>query len=419
MSTHEEIVLTVISGKIPPKIRDYTVEECTLLLQIGSDMIESFKENKLTIDNCEKDKQWEDRYQEQEQRIETQKNAYQFMMEEYKRILYSQFLEQYQERIANKDLYIEELKERLTEQKTKSELLDQTIQVESKKMYEMESGSKIERLTVALDKLDTQVHKVQEIYSSQTKQESMKHIGDVGEIKFQSLALESFRFFEKFELIHTATEANKGDFHMLFKDFTVLVDVKNWDNMVTNGEREKLHRDLLGTDMMFGWMVSLKTDIRKFDNFPISVEWLRPDKCIIYVNSLLKHHNPVEFLRLVWNFCNMMKQLSKNEGKPEDKPSDLHEIYENVKKLEVILKDETSIISDLSKNIDRLKETNKSIKDLIKDHLNDKSNELLNNMSCKKLSRKPRVKKPVVGEANSPNTSSDLRSPEEFAPCLT
>jgi hypothetical protein len=403
MSEQEKIVLTVISGKIPPKIRDYTVEECTLLLQIGSDMIESFKENKLTIDNCEKEKQWEDQYREQEQRIETQKNAYQFMMEEYKRILYTQFLEQYQERLSNKDLYIEELKERLTEQKAKTELLDQTIQVESKKMYEMESGSKIERLTVALDKLDTQVHKVQEIYSSQTKQESMKYIGDVGEIKFQALALESFRFFEKFELIHTATEANKGDFHMQFKDFTVLVDVKNWDNMVTNGEREKLHRDLLGTDMMFGWMVSLKTDIRKFDNFPISVEWLRPDKCIIYVNSLMKHHNPVEFLRLVWNFCNMMKQLSKNENKPEDKPSDLHEIYENVKKLEVILKDETSIISDLSKNIDRLKETNKSIKDLIKDHLNDKSNELLNNMSCKKLSRKPRTKKPVVDEANVPN----------------
>ena len=400
MSTHEEILLTVISGKIPPNLYNYTVEECTLLLQIGSDMIESFKENKLKIDNDEKEKQWEEQYKEQEQRIETQKNAYQFMMEEYKRILYSQFLEQYQERLTNKDLYIEELKERLVEQKTKSELFDQTIQVESKKMYEMESGSKIERLSVALDKLDTQVLKVQEIYSSQTKQESMKYIGDVGEIKFQAIALESFRFFEKFELIHTATEANKGDFHMQFKDFNVLVDVKNWDNMVTNGEREKLHRDLLGTDMMFGWMVSLKTDIRKFDNFPISVEWLRPDKCIIYVNSLMKHHNPVEFLRLVWNFCNMMKQLSKNEDKPEDKPTDLHEIYENVKKLEVILKDETSIISDLSKNIDRLKETNKSIKDLIKDHLNDKSNELLNNMSCKKLSRKPRVKKPVVGEAN-------------------
>ena len=400
MSTNEEILLTVISGKIPQNVYNYTVEECTLLLQIGSDMIESFKENKLKIDNDEKEKQWEEQYKEQEQRIETQKNAYQFMMEEYKRILYSQFLEQYQERLTNKDLYIEELKERLVEQKTKSELFDQTIQVESKKMYEMESGSKIERLSVALDKLDTQVLKVQEIYSSQTKQESMKYIGDVGEIKFQAIALESFRFFEKFELIHTATEANKGDFHMQFKDFNVLVDVKNWDNMVTNGEREKLHRDLLGTDMMFGWMVSLKTDIRKFDNFPISVEWLRPDKCIIYVNSLMKHHNPVEFLRLVWNFCNMMKQLSKNEDNPEDNPTDLHEIYENVKKLEVILKDETTIINDLSKNIDRLKETNKSIKDLIKDHLNDKSNELLNNMSCKKLSRKPRVKKPVVGEAN-------------------
>jgi predicted RNase H-like nuclease (RuvC/YqgF family) len=398
MNTHEEIVLTVISGKIPKNLYDYTVEECTLLLQIGSDMIESFKENKIKIDNSEKEKQWEEQYKEQEQRIETQKNAYQFMMEEYKRILYGQFLEQYQERLSNKDLYIEELKERLIEQKTKTEFLDQTIQVESKKMYEMESGSKIERLNLALDKLDTQVHKVQEIYSSQTKQESMKYIGDVGEIKFQALAQESFKFFEKFELIHTATEANKGDFHMQFKDFNVLVDVKNWDNMVTNGEREKLHRDLLGTDMMFGWMVSLKTDIRKFDNFPISVEWLRPDKCIIYVNSLMKHHNPVEFLRLVWNFCNMMKQLSKNEDKPEDKPTDLQEIYENVKKLEVILKDETTIINDLSKNIDRLKETNKSIKDLIKDHLNDKSNELLNNMSCKKLSRKPRTKKPVVDE---------------------
>jgi hypothetical protein len=392
------ITLHVIFDQVPRQIHSYTPEECTLILQMGSILIESFKSNKLQIDPSQQ-------IQLLTQELENQRTNFKFAMEECKALV----ADQYKERLTHKDEYIQELRDQLSE---KAEIIlehKKTIVSESKKLYEAESSDKVKQFQNSLCKFDEQLTKFQDLYNAHTKQRSMLEIGDEGESIYHELAMESFRFFENFDITNVASEAAKGDFHMFFKDFNVLVDVKNWDHMVTNGEREKLQRDLFANNnMMFGWMVSLKTNIRKFDNFPISVEWIRHDKCIFYINSLMKQKDPVEFLRLAWNFCNMMYHLSvKNTTSEEIKQEELTNIYSHIKQLEVIIGDETSMIqsmsknmeelnkhaSDISQNIDKLKNSNKKIKDIIKDHLNDTSNRVLSNMSCKKLSRKPRTSK--------------------------
>jgi len=403
MSIEEQITLTVIAGTVPECIQGYSKEECTLLLQIGCDAIESLRTHKLRIENPAQERA----IQELKQRLETQSSHYGDMMEEYKKRMQAQCSEQYQERLANKDRYIDELKEMLSDQKNKVAAVERTVQLESKKLYEAESAGKIEHLTRSLEKLDQEVTKVQEMYMSQIKQKSMGQIGDIGENIYFDLASESFRFFPEFDIINVANEPTKGDFHMHFKDFHVLVDVKNWDNMVTNSEREKLHRDLLCNDMKFAWMVSLKSNIRKYDNFPISVEWISKDKCILYLNSVLKHHNPADFLRLAWNFCNMMQQLGDTGASSEASVNeDLTKICGMLRTLENVVKEESTTMNEMTKNVDilvknmeKLKVSNQTVKDMIKECLSTKSTELLNNMSCKKFARKPRAKKAVASDS--------------------
>jgi vacuolar-type H+-ATPase subunit H len=396
MSASAPITLQVIPEQVPSQIYTYTPEECTLILQMGSILIESFKTNKLQVDPTHQ-------IQLLTQELENQRNSFKFAMDECKTLV----SEQYKERLDHKDEYIQELREQLAE---KAEIIleqKKAIVSESKKLYETESSHKVQLFQDSLCKFDQQLTKFQDLYNAHTKQRSMLEIGDEGESIYHDLAMESFRFFEKFDIVNVASEAAKGDFHMFFQDFNVLVDVKNWDNMVTNGERDKLQRDLLANNnMMFGWMVSLKTNIRKFDNFPISVEWVRHDKCILYINSLMKQRDPIEFLRLAWNFCSMMYHLNaKNAASEEVKEEELTSIYSHIKQLEGIFGEETSLIqgmvksmdelnknaADIGQNIDRLKTNNKMVKDFIRDHLNDKSNRVLSNMSCKKLGRKPRA----------------------------
>lgn len=414
----EGIELVVIEGQVPSCIREYTPEECTLMLQVGSHAIESLKLNKIRLDTQEQMRQYEEtkkelqgqflvQLQERENQLnemtktmEGQAANYQFATEEIKRTLRSQYTEQYQDMLRHKDNCINELRDMVTLQKSKVDALERTIQLESRKLYETESRSTIERFATVLEKLDQEVHKVQEISTEHSKQKSMYKIGDMGENLFHELATESFRFFQDFDIINVANETAKGDFHLHFKEFSVLVDVKNWDTMVQNGEREKLQRDLLCNDMMFGWMVSLKSDMRKFDNFPISVEWLRPDKCIIYLNSVMKQSNPVEFLRLAWNFSNMMYQLSTKNEEKTDANDAYNVICSHIQKLDTVVKAEATSVNEMSKGVDilvknmeKIKEQHKVTKDIIKECLNTKSTELLNNMYYKKPGRKPRAKK--------------------------
>ena len=428
----EEITLRVLEGQVPSCIHEYTREECTLMLQVGSQAIESLKLNKVRLDNQQHMQQFEVIKQEMHDQflvqlqdrdsklndmikaMEGKEANYQFTLEEVKRMLRAQCTEQYQDMLQQKDQHISELKDMLALQRSKVEAMERTIQMESKKLYEIESRCTIDRFSVALEKLDHEVQKVQQIGMEHKKQKSMYEIGGIGENIFHTLAMESFRFFPEFNIINVSGEPNKGDFHLFFKDFNVLADSKNWESMVENCEREKLHRDLLCNDMMFGWMVSLKSNTRKFDDYPITVEWLRPDKCIIYLNSVMKQTNPVEFLRLAWNFCNIMHQMHKKNLVHDTTPTQdeltkkLTAIYSHMQKLDSIIKEEASIVNDMSKeigvltkNIKKIKECNETSKNIIKEYLNSETTELLNNMSCKKVGRKPRAKNTAANKAES------------------
>jgi len=380
------VIKTVESEDALNRLSEYSPQDRGLALQLGVTAIESCKHRVADKDASSSS---------------TDASAFAVALEGAKSALQSTMSEKYEYQLAHKDLCIQELRtllrhkdEEIIDQRQKNTLLSQSAQMEAQKMYEATSGHKIEMLTGCLTKLDQEVSKVQELFVSKTKKGSLVTIGMEGENKFRDLATDAFRFFDQFDLLDVSSKTGKGDFHLTFKEFSVLVDVKNGDNVVDNPVIEKTRRDLLNNEMMFGWLVSLNTPIRKFDKFPLMVEWLRPDKCLIHVNALLKHERPDEFLHVVWNFCQMITQLvSKNDAVNRD----VEVLFTALRKLDTLVKDEASALTDLSKAMDRMKETNRSMKETIKDQLNEQSTEIMNQtMKPARKPRAPRAKPPAA-----------------------
>jgi hypothetical protein len=149
---------------------------------------------------------------------------------------------------------------------------------------------------------------------NKTVSKSSIEIGDSGENIFENLS-ETFKDFAGYRLENKAKQGHKGDFHLFFDEFNILVDSKNYSDSVQRKEIVKIENDLIANEnMQFAWMVSLKTNICNYNRFPISYQWVNTEsgkKCILFINNLLEH-NPKDKLRLAWSICNEINKLTKN-----------------------------------------------------------------------------------------------------------
>ncbi len=145
-------------------------------------------------------------------------------------------------------------------------------------------------------------------------------IGDDGEKIFENLS-ETFRDFSGYKIENKAKQGHKGDFHLFFEDFNVLVDSKNYSGNVQKKEVIKIESDLMINDnMKFAWMVSLNSSICDYNRFPITSKWITTDagvKCILFINNLLEHKEPRNILRQAWIICNDFNKLTKSINKED------------------------------------------------------------------------------------------------------
>ena len=159
----------------------------------------------------------------------------------------------------------------------------------------------------------------QQVFAT-TKQKSMKEKGTDGEEEFFDLT-ETFKDFSGFKVANMAKQAHKGDFHLFFEDFNVLVDLKKYTVNVSKKEIDKIEMDLLRNDaMQYAWLVSLDTDIYGWNRFPIMYKWIMSDvgpKCIFFVNRLLENKFPKNTLRLLWSICNEFHKLNSKVDKDD------------------------------------------------------------------------------------------------------
>uniref|UniRef100_A0A6C0BXZ2 Uncharacterized protein n=1 Tax=viral metagenome TaxID=1070528 RepID=A0A6C0BXZ2_9ZZZZ len=139
-------------------------------------------------------------------------------------------------------------------------------------------------------------------------------LGDDGENIFEYLS-DTFKDFNGYKIENKSKQGHKGDFHLFFEEFNVLVDSKNYSGTVQKKEVNKIETDLMINDnMKFAWMVSLNTNISEYNRFPISCKWITTDvgvKCILFINNLLANKEPSNVLRQAWYICNEFNKMTK------------------------------------------------------------------------------------------------------------
>jgi hypothetical protein len=208
----------------------------------------------------------------------------------------------YEKQIENMKKQIEELKTQII--KYESQNID-LINYEVSKV-ELKLNAVIESKDRSIESLSTTY---QNLYTTIQSHKSTSHKGKEGEQLFQYYADETFKDFKGYNLLDKHTQGGAGDFHMLFEDFDVLVDAKNYKKKVPIEQRDKIKKDLIKNEHIpFAWLVSLNTSIDKYDKSPVMYEWINTKQCIVYINNLTEYEDPRKILRVVWFTC---KELNK------------------------------------------------------------------------------------------------------------
>jgi hypothetical protein len=214
-----------------------------------------------------------------------------------------------------------------------------------------------------------------------TQKRDVASIGKIGESQFKGLAMNTFRDYEGFELMDVHSMGGLGDFHMRFKEMVVLVDAKLYTNKVGSTSRDKIKRDLLKNEHIhFAWLVSMDTTIERYDKAPFMFEWVNADKCICYINCLMKYEDPSELLRAVWQSCRALHQLMVSENA---ELSAMNKMKEQEIKIKDVLskmirnnRERETLMTQLRQNFERNDEYIRSV-------LNEETNMLVENMSHK------------------------------------
>jgi hypothetical protein len=238
---------------------------------------------------------------------------------------------------------LEQMKKQLEEFKMQVK----TYESQNKDMIEEEVKKERERCRILLEEKEKQVNKINETHDFILKQnqKSTSHKGKEGEQLFEYFADESFRDFKGYSLIDKHTQGGAGDFHILFEEFDVLVDAKNYKKKVPIDQRDKIKKDLIKNEhLTFAWLVSLNTSIDKYDKAPIMYEWINTRQCIVYINNLLEYEDPRKLLRIVWFTC--------------------RELYKFVEEITVDNEELQELKNDKFKLMDKIKNMRKTMREI-------------------------------------------------------
>ena len=192
--------------------------------------------------------------------------------------------------------------------------------------------------------------------------------GQQGENFFYDLVLDTFADYEGFSIVNTAKTGHSGDFHIQFKDFSILADSKNFIDTsgVSSTDRNKLKYDMKQNQhIKVAWLVSIDKPIRRFSKYPYMIE-LHDGVCYCYINSLKDYENPGKLLEMAWYACNLIFHTILNK---EDDVLILEKYKKNelrirdiANKMKRLSKERYAILKQLTNNFD---DTEKDIAELL------------------------------------------------------
>ena len=386
----KNIVLCIDDDKIIPEcIINFSPEENYLMMLIGSTYIVNGVSGIASIIHKEKLDEKIKEIDTLQNEIEIQKKYFKEEKENLEKNKKEEFENLTKIKMENKDLIIVDLQKQIemfssmfekknndilhTKEKLDAEFSSKMHLLEAKQLKDKEFFDK-ER-----ERNERTFEKLQEMLQSTTSKTSVT-LGIEGENMFNCLAEKAFRDFEQFHIKDVSKESSKGDYHLFFKEFSVLVDTKNYlKTNVNNTSKKKLKVDIENNKHIpIAWLISLQGNINGFNKYPIMFEFVE-DQCIFYINNLLKYQEPVEMLRLIWSVShNIYMMLSKREAKQEDFQMYKTKVLDIVKELDAINRDENTMILDMTKNIEKLRNSKKLTKDFLNDLLNENINVEIN-----------------------------------------
>jgi len=259
--------------------------------------------------------------------------------------------------------------------------MQKTINGLNKELQEYKNASKLlvhqevekerEKSKAIIEDKTKQVLRITENYEKILQQQavtkSSKKLGDEGEDNFMLLS-ETFKDFQGYKIEKKSHQAHKGDFHLFFDKFNVLVDLKNYSGIVQKKELEKIEHDLsVNNTMDFAWLISYESNVSDWNRFPIMFKWIVTDnglKCIVIVNKLNTHKNPVDTMRNLWSITNELYTIM-SLGKENTEDSDELRMLKE--------RDYTALqkIKTLYKRSGELKRNIMSMSQIVKDIEND------------------------------------------------
>ena len=297
---------------VPEIIATFSPEENYLMLKIGSECLREGRNAAIGLSQKEIYQKIKDESKDEVQKLEldiiVQKEITKKMEENIEKM--------YKGQIEKLEKHIEFLSIQLKEHKNNNtDLVDKEV------------GKVKEKYDLLLQEKDRQNQLNREVFDkaekliSKNTSKSASYLGEYGENIFEQLS-ETFKDFAGYKIENKAKQGHKGDFHLFFEEFNVLVDSKNYSSAIRKKEVTKIESDLMvNENMNYAWMVSLNTNISGYDRFPIDKKWVTTDsgtKCILFINNLLGNKEPQNMLRQAWlmssEFNKLTKKVTKEDG---------------------------------------------------------------------------------------------------------
>jgi hypothetical protein len=250
------------------------------------------------------------------------------------------------------------------------------------KERERELDLKINDYDKKIDECEKKSEKMRATYemilANTNKTNSAK--GSEGEKQFQEFAVYTFKDFSGFEILDKHTKGGEGDFHLLFDEFNVLADAKNYKSNVPSTQREKIKKDLMKNEhIQFGWLVSLHSCIDKYDRSPIMYEWINTKQCLVYINNLCGFDDPSKVLRIIWFTCKELNRFAEMNNEFDD--GELSELKEHKFMMMDKIKALRKTVKEANTSINTLKNIVQSVDEQLREMLGAETNEIVESNS--------------------------------------
>ena len=358
---------------VPDIISTFTPEENMLMLKIGSNCLKEGRQAVAGLTQKELYNKIKDETKDEIKKLETNL----LVEKELKSKISEEMTKMYQKQLEQMNKQIDTFKSQI-----------KIYESENSEFVRTEVEKERDKYRIILDEKDKQLNRMTENYEKFLKQnevKSSKKIGDEGEENFILLS-ETFKDFPGYKLEKKAHQAHKGDIHLFFKDFNVLVDLKNYSGSVQKKELDKIEHDLsINNTMDFAWLISYDSNVSEWNRFPIMYKWIVTEiglKCVVIVNNLNANKSPVDVLRNVWSITNeLQKMMSKTKLEEKDVQDMMERDYNVVQKIKIAQKR----LSELRRTVLSMSQITKDIENDILDALSLLSNEIVKNESEKNV----------------------------------